>query len=100
MSMRQDASSRRIEFTRMDQITELKMAVDSTFSSILNQIQLLNLNFSLQLTPYAAYITLKKSVVKDQNGINGVPAPPILMLLQQAHQSIADLQYKNEQLKV
>ena len=84
----------------MDQITELKMAIDSTFSSILNQIQLSNLNFSMQMTPYAAYITLKKSVVKDQNGINGVPSPPILMLLQRAHQNIADLRYENEHLKV
>ena len=93
---RQHAPDRRLEFIEMDQITELKMAIDSTFSSILNQIQSSNLNFSMQMTPYAAYITLKKSVVKDQN----VPSPPILMLLQRAHQNIADLRYENEHLKV
>ena len=84
----------------MNQVTELKMAIDATFSSILSEIQLSNLNFNLQITPYAAYITLKKSVITDQNGIKAVPAPPILFLLQQAHQKIAELQEENKGLKV
>ena len=83
-------SDRRIEVTEMNQITDLKMAVDATFSSIINEIQLSNLNFSLQITPFAAYITLKKSVIKDYYGIQAVPSPPILLLLQQANQTIND----------
>ena len=84
----------------MNQVTELKMAIDATFSSILSEIQLSNLNFNLQITPFAAYITLKKSVITDQNGIKAVPAPPILFLLQQTHQKIAELQVENKRLKV
>ena len=84
----------------MSQITDLKMAVDATFSSIINEIQLSNLNFSLQITPFSAYITLKKSVIKDQNGNQAVPSPPILFVLQQAQQTIQELREENEQLKI
>ena len=84
----------------MIQITDLKMAVDATFSSIINEIQLSNLNFSLQMTPFAAYITLKKSVIKDVDGIQAFPSPPILLLLQQANQTIDNLQEENKQLKI
>ena len=76
------------------------MAIDATFSSIISEIQLSNLNFSLQITPFTAYITLKKSVIRDQNGVQAVPSPPILVLLQQAHQSVAQLREENEQLKL
>ena len=37
----------------MNQFSELKMSVDATFSSILNEIQLSGLNFKIQVTPYA-----------------------------------------------
>ena len=60
------------------------MAVDATFSSILNEIQLSNLNFTIQMTPYAAYVTLKKSSLKYQDGSYAVPSPPVLSLLQEA----------------
>ena len=93
-------SDRRIEDTEMNQITDLKMAVDATFSSIINEIQLSNLNFSLQITPFAAYITLKKSVIKDYDGIQAVPSPPIMLLLQQAQQTINDLQEENKLQKI
>ena len=85
---------------KMNQLTDLKMAVDATFSSIISEIQLSNLNFSLQITPFSAYITLKKSVIKDQNGVQAVPSPPILFLLQQAHQKMAELREETEQLKI
>ena len=70
------------------------MAVDATFQSILNEIQLSNLNFTIQVTPYAAYITLKKSTLKAQEGssppiLKKVPSPPILSLLQEAQHMIA-----------
>ena len=84
----------------MNQVTELKMAVDATFSSIISEIQLSNLNFSLQLTSFTAYITLKKSVIKDKHGNQAVPSPPILILLQQAQQTIRELQEENYQLKI
>ena len=73
----------------MKQLSDLKMAVDATFSSILNKIQLSNLNFTIQVTPYAAYITLKKSTLKDHDGFYAVPSPPVLSLLQEAQHMIA-----------
>ena len=76
------------------------MAVDATFSSILNEIQLSNLNFTVQITPFAAYITLKKSVIKDQHGAKAFPALPVLFLLQQAQQTIHDLRELNNRLEI
>ena len=84
----------------MNEVTELRMAVDATFSSILNEIQLSRLNFFLQITLFAAYITLKKSVIKNQYGIQAVPSPPFLFLLQQAQQTIAELHEENKRLKI
>ena len=84
----------------MNEITDLKMGIDAVISSILSEIQLSNHNFTLQITPFAAYITLKKSVLSDQNGIKAVPRPPIIFLLQQAHRKNAELQEENEKLKI
>ena len=80
-------------------VTELEMSINNTFGSILNEIQLSNLNFSLQVTPFTAYITLKKSVQKDVNGVPATPSPPLLYLLQQAQQVILQLQDENSKLK-
>ena len=84
----------------MNGVTDLKMAIDTTFSSILNEIQLSNLNFTLQITPFAAYITLKKSVITDQNGAKALPAPPILFLLQQAQHTIQELRELNDRHEI
>ena len=85
----------------MDQTfnSDLEMAASSCFSSILYEIQLSNLNFKIEMTPFAAFIILKKTVVKDKNGLPANPSPPILFLLQQAQQVIEDLRNENEQLK-
>ena len=83
---------------KMNQLSELKMAVDATFSSILNEIQLSGLNFTIQVTPYSAYITLKKSSQKDPNGSFTAPSPPVLSLLQEA-QHVLEIQ-KNEILEL
>ena len=61
-------------------VSDLEMAVNSTYSSILNEVQLSNLNYSIHMTPFAAYITLKKSVQKDLSGIPAIPSPPLLFL--------------------
>ena len=45
------------------------MAAHRTFDSILQQIQFSNLNFPIQLTPFAANISLKKTPVRDKSGI-------------------------------
>ena len=67
--------------------TEFKMAVDTTFNSILNEIQLSNLNFAIQLSPYAAYITLKKTTQVNRNGAHLTPSPPVFMLLQESYKN-------------
>ena len=69
----------------MDMVTDYTMAIDSTFNSIVNEIQLSKLNFSIQLTPFAAYITLKKSTQLDKEGIPFKPSPPLFMVLQQLY---------------
>ena len=65
----------------MDPDSELRMAIETKFDSIINEIQLSKLNFVVNITPYAAYITLKKSTLVNQSGIHSLLSPPILNLL-------------------
>ena len=53
----------------MDPVTDSTMAVSNTFNSIVNEIQMSKLNFAIQLTPLAAYITLKKTIQVDNDGV-------------------------------
>ena len=76
-------------------VTDSEMAANTTFTSILNEIQLSNLNFTINVTPFAAYITLKKTLQKDLDGTLAVPAPPLLFLLQQSQQQTLELQVEN-----
>ena len=56
--------------------SDVTMAVSSTFDHILDQVKTSNLNFWIQLSPFSATISLKKSLVKD---VSGQPLlPPIL----------------------
>ena len=80
--------------------SDLEMAVNNTYSSIISEIQLSNLNFSIQMTPFASYITLKKSVQKDIDGVQATPTPPLLFLLQEARQQILYLQNENFKIKI
>jgi hypothetical protein len=50
-----------------------KMAASKTFQQILDQITSSNLNFQLQLSPFAAQISLKKSLVRDKLGTPLLP---------------------------
>ena len=84
---------------KMNPITGLEMAANTTFNSILNEIQLSNLNFKIQMTPFAAIITLKKTALKDKNGLLAKPSPPILFLLQNAQQMIVNIQEEDNYLK-
>ena len=53
--------------------SEVKMAASSTFDYILELIKTSNLNFWIQLSPFAATISLKKSLVKDVSGLPLMP---------------------------
>ena len=60
--------------------SELALAVNAKFDSIVKEIQQSNLNYLINLTPYAAYVTLKKSSQLDINGSQALPSPPALSL--------------------
>ena len=79
--------------------SDLEMASNTTFSSILNESQLSNLNFAIKLTPFAAYITLKKCAQKTMNGDLVTPSPPLLFILQESQQRNLNLQEENIRLK-
>ena len=60
-------------------VTDLNptMIAEQTFDSIIQQVQNSNLNFQLQLFPFSANLSLKKSPIKD---ISGVPIPSVGLL--------------------
>ena len=54
--------------------SELTMVAEKSFSDLLYAIQNSGLNFQLQLSPYSAYISLKKSLQKDKSGSPIIPS--------------------------
>ena len=54
------------------------MAPATVFDSIIHQIQASNLNFKLQLSPFAADISIKKTPVKNKAGAPYPPKPHVL----------------------
>ena len=67
------------------------MLAKTTFEKILEQIKESNLNFYMQLSPFSASISLKKSFVKDRFGNILPPAEKI-------SQSDFNLQHENAKL--
>ena len=55
--------------------TNTAMLASQAFYNILDQIQSSNLNFMLQVSPFSAQISLRKSLVKDKEGIPLLPQP-------------------------
>ena len=55
--------------------SDMKMAASTAFTNILDQVKSANLNFHLQLSPFSAIISLKRSLVKDQSGSHLLPPP-------------------------
>ena len=53
------------------------MAASKTFDRILYIIQQSNLNFALQVSPFSANISLKKSLVRDKAGSFRFPPEPL-----------------------
>ena len=79
--------------------SDLTMAVNATFNAILNEIQLSKFNFSINLTPYAAYVTLKKSTLVDLNGEVTFPSPPSFSLLEDSFRERVTADTEIERLK-
>ena len=63
------------------------------FENILLQIQNSNLNFKLELSPFAATISLKKSLARDKSGI------PLSPRANAIHREIAALAERNRELE-
>ena len=61
--------NRRIDqFRFSDEDPTMARAAERAFEHILEQLQASNLNFQLQLSPFSASISLKKSLVRDKTG--------------------------------
>ena len=52
------------------------MVANKTYNRILEQVRATNLNFDLQISPFSALISLKKSLVKDRSGTPILPQIP------------------------
>ena len=68
------------------------MAAAKSFDQILQLIQSSNLNFKLELSPFAANISLKKTLVKDKFGISLYPC-------NNSSEDITELKAKNVKLE-
>ena len=51
-----------------NQVTDLTMLANTTFDSVISHIRSSCLNFSMQLTPFSAVISLRKSFMMDKSG--------------------------------
>ena len=72
------------------------MAAAIAFNNIVNLVQSSNLNFKLQLSPFSANISLKKTLVKDKSGFPSLP--PHVDILGSAAE-VADLASKKLKLE-
>ena len=68
------------------------------FDKILQEIQLSNLNFQIQVSPFSALISLKKSFVKEKDGSLRLLTPPMSSSYHSS-QSETDLAARNVKLE-
>ena len=73
----------------------------NTFEYIIDQIRSSNLNFQLQMSPFSAQISLKRSFVKEKADISRLPTPSVQHDLNKTslESSVAALTTKNLQLE-
>ena len=74
------------------------MLASKTFSNIIDQIQASNLNYQLRLSPFSAYISLKRSLIKEKSGAYRQPPTPET-LASRNPSLVAELVDKNLQLE-
>ena len=75
------STEKQTDWTRLRKIlqlinSELKMDVESVFKTVIRNIQSSNLNYRINLSPFSASISLKKSFIKDRNGNCLFPKTP------------------------
>ena len=73
------------------------MAAETAFNNIVKLVQSSRLNFKLQLSPFSANISLKKTLVKDKSGFPSLP--PHVDIPDSAEVADRDLASKNLKLK-
>ena len=54
-------------------VTDMTMLAKLTFDDVVSEIQGSGLNYTMQLTPYSAMISLRNSFVTDRNGLSVLP---------------------------
>ena len=69
-----------IEKTDSDSDFNPTMAASKAFDQILEYVKSSNLNFCLQLSPFSANISIKKTLTKDKSGVHLNPRIPIPQL--------------------
>ena len=74
------------------------MLASKAFSNIIDQIQTSNLNYQVQLSPFSAYISLKRSLIKEKSGAYRQPPAPET-LASRNPSLVAELVDKNLQLE-
>ena len=80
-----------------DSDRNLAMLASNAFENIINQIRTSNLNFQLQMSPFSACISLKRSLVKEKSG--AFLLPPATPESPSSESEIAALAKKNLQLE-
>ena len=83
---------------KMDSDQTPAILASTVFFKIIDQIQSSNVNFQLQLSPFSAKISLKKSWVKDKTGALLLP-PDTVKRVNQNVDSVENLAAKNLELE-
>ena len=52
------------------------MLASNAFENIIDKIRYSNLNFQIQMSPFSAYISLKRSLIKEKSGALRLPPTP------------------------
>ena len=78
-------------------ITDVAMFAANKFDQILDIVKNSHLNFQLQLSPYSAVISLKKTVIKDKSGAPVLP--PTSYTTQPSGRPVETLIEKNKKLE-
>ena len=81
--------------------SDLTMLAETVFDDILDRIRNSRLNFQLQISPYSAYISLKKSLQKDRSGSLLVPPRDCIEVKKLSSQNMklkSDLEKTQEEL--
>ena len=87
------------EIINSDSDLKLTMLASQTFDNILEEIQNSCLNFQLQISPFSAMISLKKSYIKDRSGNPLLPTKQLNNKSRSSKDYIEALVAKNYELE-